>query len=244
MRIVLNHISNEESNVYLRCLYVNLRKAYGKCAWFFSPSKHGASQSIRVGSIDIGQDHPTQDLIIRYHRKGVIKELSLNNLFTPNSKMLDEKLYEIASNLDVTRLTSFSISATLETINLPFSNVCTDRFSLSSDSDGKNQLSINVSAFDAQDAGVLAGQLINQICDFLSICLNTYVKASDTTVSRTMPSVEDGELYVGDLSWIDDHPVVSGKLALAEYQVQLFQDLIAGKVKAAFINACSHFNNA
>ncbi|ELA7385320.1 hypothetical protein Q9F31_000355 [Vibrio alginolyticus] len=244
MKIILNHSSNEESNLYLRCLYANLRRVFGKCAWFFNPSKHGESQSIRVGSIDLGKSYPTQTLSIKYAQKGVIKELELSNTFEPNDKGFDQELYEIASTVVVTDVEDFVVFAILDTIDVPMANYCSDYFSLTCDENGKNLLSVKVSAFDDPDAAVLAGKFINRICDFLSVSLNTYVRAANLTICKNLPYVTNDELFSGSLDWIDDHPCVSEKLTLAKYQVLIIDDILQERIKLTFLNACSHFNNA
>ncbi|WP_083181568.1 hypothetical protein [Vibrio scophthalmi] len=244
MKIVLNHSSNEESNLYLRGLYANIRKVFGKCAWHFNPYKRGEHQLIKIGSIDLGKEYPTQVLSIKYAQKGVIKELYISNISEPNNEELEQKLYEIASTVSIDAVEDFVVSTELDTIKVPAANCSTELFSLITDGNGKNVLFVKVSAFDSSDAAVLAGKFINRICDFLSISFNTYVKSTNLMLCKELPIIENDPVFCGELDWIDDNPCVNGKLTLAQYQVQMIDDILQELVKPTFVNACSHFNNA
>lgn len=244
MKIELNHLSNEESNLFLRCFYSRLREYYGKCAWVFMPSKNSANTTIRIGTVDIGIEDHNQDVTIKYSKKGVIKELFMNNPFSPNTKELDDELYEVATSLDTTKLTKYSVSSIIETPYSSIANINTDGFYIFPDSDSRTRIAITVPAFDPDDAAYLSGGLINEVCNFLSICLNTYVKSGQIFIGYDLYVDVQNELYSGDEDWIDDHPMVNGSMALSEDQVSMVIDIIAGNVKPEFLSACAHFNNA
>lgn len=244
MKIELNHSSNEESNLFLRCFYSRLREHYGKCAWFFMPSKNSANATIRIGTIDIGIVGHNQDVTIKYSKKGVIKALFMNNSFSPNTKALDDELYEVAASLGETKLTKYFVSSIIETPYTSMANINTDGFYIFPDMDNRTRIAITVSAFDQDDAAYLYGSLINEVCNFLSICLNTYVKPGQIFIGRDLHVAVQNELYSGDEDWIDGHPMVNGSMALSEDQVSMVIDIIASNVRPEFLSACAHFNNA
>ena len=45
---------NKESNMFLRALWANLDRKYGKCAWHFQPNRDGKKKIIDLGYMDIG----------------------------------------------------------------------------------------------------------------------------------------------------------------------------------------------
>lgn len=89
---LVNFISNNESNEYLRCLWSRLRKNFGKIGWNLQPNKIAEKNHIDIGHIDLGQiSHSSVPTNVKctYSKKGCLKSISFSN-----SKLIDIKNFQ------------------------------------------------------------------------------------------------------------------------------------------------------
>ena len=241
MQINLNHDTNIQSNLYLRAFYAKLRSEYGKCAWQFTPWKDGQSNTIHIGFIDIGLN-TTLEIVVNYEKKGVIKSLSVNGSVEDT---VNEKLQKLAESINPEdELTEYFVTCELHSGAGSFWNVISDSYSLFSIDDKITELTIKIVAFDEVDAKVEASRYIQKISNALSVFVNDFVKHGGIRSVQGLHDIETGEEYIGDLDWIDDHPIQNNKLVLAAYQKQLLDKIQTREIQSSYLRGCAHFNNA
>ncbi|WP_415396245.1 hypothetical protein [Sulfurimonas sp. CS5] len=241
MKIQLNHKTNDESNLYLRALWASLRKSYGKCAWQFMPYKDGKSKTVHIGFMDIGLGN-TVEVSIQYEKKGVIKFLDFNSELPEHEIQI---IHDLCLSIDVNNLQKdFVISTVLNTGVGNFSSTLGKGYRIFLTDTRENILEISVTAFDVHDAGFIAGNKIQSICDLLSVFINSYVKMGSLTCLNEFTNISVDTIYSENLDWIDDHPREGDFLVLANYQKLIIENLLLENIHEAFLNGASHFNNA
>lgn len=241
MQVNLNHDTNIQSNLYLRAFYAKLRSEYGKCAWYFTPWKDGQNNTIHLGFIDIGLS-TTLEIAVEYEKKGVIKSLSVNGIVEDT---VNEKLQKLAESINPEQeLTEYFVSSKLYSSAGSFSNVISDSYSLFAVENDITELTIKLVAFDEVDAKVEAGRYIQKISNALSVFVNDFVKYRGIKSVKGLHDIEPGEEYMGDLDWVDDHPIQNKNLVLAAYQKQLLEQIQTGEIRSSYLRGCAHFNNA
>ncbi len=88
--------SNEEANKFLRKLWSELRREFGKCAWNYIPHKIGQDNTIIFGTMDIEIPEGSLIVSICYLKKGTIKTISFGFM---DQKPSEHRLHELNQNI-------------------------------------------------------------------------------------------------------------------------------------------------
>lgn len=183
----LDFQSNIESNDFLRCLWANIRKEFGKAAWNFLPLKEG--DNIFIGHCDMGLDK-TLDITVKVKRKGCLSNIT----FSIPDEMHDKE--QIKSRLKgcVTKsrhgLGQYKMYSILVTINksVNFSKVEGVSFSIF-----RNKLTIKVKAYDEIDAKTNFMSLIKTVCAYISLDVMTYIYVDISSETFDDVSMEENQ---------------------------------------------------
>jgi len=241
MKISLNHSTNEQSNLYLRALYAKLRKEYGKCVWQFTPWKDGSKNTIHIGFIDIGAED-SLEVSITYKKNGVINNLTIQGNVT---QYIDDQIHNLAINLKIEEELSEHIAcATILTGLVPFSNINGTNYTITEGESNTSEIAIKIDAFDQSDAIVEANKYLQNICNLLSIFINSFVTIENIRLTKNFSPANISQKYSEDLDWIDGHPIENNKLVLANYQQGLIDNSLKDTIKSSYMKGCAHFNNA
>ncbi|WOZ81455.1 HEPN domain-containing protein [Segatella hominis] len=172
--------SNKESNDFLRCLWANIRKEFGKIAWNLFPLK--VENKIFVGYCDIGLDKALE-VTLKAKIKGCLSSI----IFSIPDEMSNKEQIESRLKGCITKtrhgLGQYKIWGLSCSLNKSanFGKVEGVSFSILG-----NKLSIKVKAYDEIDAKTMIMSLIKTICAYMSldvmeyICVGTSANNSDT----------------------------------------------------------------
>ncbi|MBS9394463.1 MAG: hypothetical protein HEQ29_15415 [Dolichospermum sp. LBC05a] len=91
--------SNEEANKFLRKLWAEFRREFGKCAWNYILTRIGITNTIIFGMMDIEIPEGSLLVSICYVRRGTIKTISFGFIDQEPSALrfneLNQKIQEI-----------------------------------------------------------------------------------------------------------------------------------------------------
>lgn len=242
----------EEANKFLRSLWAEFRKEFGKCAWNYMPHKIGETQTILLGLMDINLPEGVVQVNIYYHRKGTIKDIGF--IFPKES--IDENRYKEIDNSFKTiintaknnlhKTLTFSYKTAVSTIYKSLGYYRSGNFVIHSSSENKFNFSITTSGYDDIDAETNCNTQVISFLDLLSVETNSAFWG-DKFVDQLEQKIDREEIFVEDMEWIDDYPIISEKLRLSKAG-KTFLDLIAkdelNKDKKLFLKACNHFHTA
>ena len=146
MDVSLGLQSNKKSNDFLRCLWANIRKEFGKAAWYLLPLK--VENTIFVGYCDLGLDKEL-DITLKTKMNGCLS----NIIFSIPDEIRNKEQIESRLKGCVTKsrhgLGQYKMYSIPVTINksVNFSKVEGVSFSIF-----RNKLTIKVKAYDEIDA--------------------------------------------------------------------------------------------
>jgi hypothetical protein len=241
MEVPVKLESHEETNLFLRCTWAELRKSFGRFGWQYMPHKEGQKQRIHFGMMGIGDESPLE-VSVSYKKKGVVSKIhfdsqSISDELQKKLTSVIERALKSKDNLQI-----FSGKYSFKSPQGEFSNYIGEYFSIYPVQKQITSIELRVKAFDKVDAQTEAQKLIFKILDFLSVCTN-----SSFTICESLPSktkVSGQQIYFEDDDWIDDYPIVKDRLGLSKLQCQLLDQVVSGSLELShpFLRACSHFH--
>jgi hypothetical protein len=257
MEMQIGTTNVEESNDFLRCLWAEMAREFGKCGWQYMPHKEGSINLIFFGFMDIGQEVPIQ-VSITYKQKG-----SINNLYFFLSKKerdsdeditisMESELYERLHKVvkitkeNVGKVGYGYVSQAFHAY-VPLWSYRGNNFAIEAMENGKTKFSCVVKAYDENQSRGYMRQKVNQLVDFLSVETNApfrlpKVPCMDKTI-KFENELFQNEDFIDDLSIKNDYLVISkegkefiNKLTSVEKELSPEIDI--------FLKACSHFHSA
>lgn len=252
MQIQVSTNDKHSSNLFLRCLWANLRKHFGKCAWIYSPIKEGAEKKITFGLMDIGAK---ESLLvgIKYKKRDSIDEifftLDAEHKAIPSetakaiTALVNKAKAEFASPSQHTISTAIEVQQ-----GIPINPYKGELFTIIPLEDGKFTLSLTIDAYDQTDAEAEFLHTAQTVLDCLSAATNTSVSfaSSSSQIHEIDPPLPENLFF--DTPWLEDYPLQNGRLAISTS----FKDLIDKISKAPsltdeqdlFLRASRHFHFA
>ncbi|WOD41049.1 hypothetical protein [Nodosilinea sp. E11] len=256
MKIKINGITSlADSNRFLRALWAELRKQFGKFAWNYQPSKDGTSQTIFLGW---GNGIP---ISLLYSQKSIVNGVLFGN---GSSEPVDE-----ASELGL-KLKQ-SVVAALQHRNIPKTEILEVPISslYSSLAPYKGEwleilpgqrpislLTVRVKAFDETDAKTELFRISSFILDVLSIETNNMFwidsqkqdKVYELKLGTEEAVCPEVNTSPNDEEWIDTYPSHNGYMLISNQAIQ-FLDRILSKdelssTESLFIRSCHHYHMA
>jgi hypothetical protein len=241
----------EEANQFLRRLWAEFRKEFSKCAWQYIPHKIGEANLIILGMMDIGIPEGVLQVEISYLKKGTIKTISFDFISQKPSnnriRELNKKIKIIieTSKIKLNQTSKFFFKIGVISLFQALGYYKGEAFTTYFSNGNKFNLSIATLGYDELDAQTECKRKILGCLDLLSIETNSCFWI-DNLVSKAGEEVEE-EVFVKDLEWIDDYPLICEALRLSEAGKK-FIELIAqdklNKDQELFLSACNHFHTA
>lgn len=203
MDVSLGLQSNKKSNDFLRCLWANIRKEFGKAAWYLLPLK--VENTIFVGYCDLGLDKEL-DITLKTKIKGCLS----NIIFSipdeiHNKEQIESRLKGCVtkSRHGLGQYKMFSIPITLNK-SFNFGKVEGTSFSMLG-----NKLSIKVKAYDEIDAQTMFMSLIKTVCAYISLDVMAYINVSSDVfddVSMEENQQKDDAIIMSNeiIKYVDD----------------------------------------
>lgn len=242
----------EKANQFLRRLWAEFRKDFGKCAWQYTPHKIGKANLIFLGMMDIGISEGALQVEISYEKKGTIKNISFDFI---SQKPSNHRIREINEQIKViietskTKLNQISecfFETGVVSLFQALGYYRGEAFITHLSQGNKFNLSISTLGYDEIDAQTECKSKILKFLDLLSVETNSCFWM-DNLVKKAGEEVDEEEVFVKDLEWIDDYPLICEALRLSEAGKK-FIELIAqdklNKDQELFLSACNHFHTA
>ncbi|KLL00090.1 hypothetical protein XJ18_06785 [Bacillus pumilus] len=244
-------ISNiDESNDFLKSLWAEMEKEFGKCGWYYTPVKQ--NNRIFFGYMRIG-DMGELSVSISYKQKGTI-----NNLYFELGKDRNEipKKSELWNRLkNVVRLAKsnqgdfnyFRCSIPIESY-YPIASYETEFFKTEIISKESTHLSFLTKAYDEKQVKGTSSKKIKQIMDFLSLETNgVYWRGESSTVDQEKTILKN-EIYQDD-EFIDGMPIKEECIVLSKEGKEFLNQIINPDIQDSkdieiFLKACHHFHSA
>jgi len=187
---------------------------------------------------------------ICYVRRGTIKTISFGFIDQEPSELrfneLNQKIQEIIniSKKNVDQRSEFFFKTAINSIVKPLGYYKGEAFAIHCSQGSTFNLKISTKGYDKIDAQTWYQSKILKCLDLLSVETNSpFWKYSVVSEAEQ----ENEEIFVEDLEWIDDYPVINEKLRLSK-SGKLFLDLIAqdklNEPQEILLRACNHFHTA
>ncbi|MDB9455476.1 hypothetical protein PN478_04275 [Dolichospermum circinale CS-534/05] len=244
--------SNEEANKFLRKLWAEFRREFGKCAWNYTPTRIGIANTIIFGMMDIEIPEGSLIVSICYLRKGTIKTISFGFM---DQKPSEHRLHELNQNIqkiiniskkNLDQRSEFFFKTGINIIVKPLGYYKGEAFVIHCSQGSTFNLAISTTGYDKIDAQTECQSKILKCLDLLSVETNSpFWKYG--VVSKAQQEQENEEIFVEDLEWIDDYPIINEKLRLSK-SGKLLLDLIVkdqlNESQKVLLRGCQHFHTA
>jgi hypothetical protein len=240
----------EKANQFLRRLWAEFRKEFGKCAWQYIPHKIGQANLIAFGMMDIGIPEGVLQVEISYLQKGTIKTISFDFI---SQKPANNRIREIkqkikiiieTSKIKLNQTSSFFFETGVVSLFQALGYYRGEAFITHFSNGNKFNLSIETLGYDELDAQTNCKSKILECFDLFSIETNSCFWI-DKLVGKF--DEEEEEVFVKDLEWIDDYPLVGETLRLSEAGKNFIELIAQDKLDSnqeLFLRACNHFHTA
>lgn len=247
MEYIINLNNIEESNLFLRAFWSQLRESSGTYGWNFSPYKDSKKKIINFGCLSTSRLSRTYNFKIKYKVRGVIYKLIVESL--DNSNILKQDNIIIKRAIDVAMDYNSLLNVTFTYLNFKTSgyainNTQSNLFAILNCDDNKFNLKIKVKGFDSNDISIESLKKALVLKDFLS------TQTSQAIYKTEHPAPEfqnrNKNLYY-DKPWIDDYPTNNKQLLLSHKAVQAIDLIISDEINEnlnKFIKASRLYNIA
>lgn len=251
----------KKSNEFLRSLWAEMAKEFGKCGWQYIPYKNKQTKTITFGFMDIG----VSILIagVTYKNNGSIIKLffeysdasyDYEYIEGQEDKLIKES--ELGKRLirvvrkarrGMRKYNDYYALPTIQSL-FPLSNYEGNNFKTEYVGENKTRIYFPVSAYDENQVEGKITQKINQVIDFLSVETNApFWNVPTTSRENKEKTVLTKEVYQ-ELDFIDGFSVKDGYLTISEEAKDLLSYLIDSNGEnedlQTFLNACYHFHTA
>ncbi len=233
-----------DSNAFLRALWAELRREFGRLAWAYMPHREGIRNVDSFGEVQLGGNY-ILSVFVLYKTRGSIEEIIFSD---ENSHMLRKS--------DVGQDIFSRINNSVQVALISFQNmsqfIMQSTLSIQSDREfwayegmvcalcpigpGRARLRIRISAFDNIDAKNEYMVRAVGICDQLTTWTNIPVTLSEETDSDDVidaAPIENADLQPNtawaEADWIDGVPLIENRIAITREQFSWI-DAYAGHV--------------
>lgn len=241
MRFDLEGINNvEKVNLFIRCLWSELRVNDANFAWNYFPYKDKQDKEFMVGILSCSNLQKNYTVSIGYKSKGIITYIKFESETGDDS---DDKITiknAILSALkNDSQVKTFTYRGAYKTPNIGIENYKGENFIIKKSNDkNKFNIDIKLSAFDKSDAMKRMKKICREIISFLSVCTNQVFYITDKLDSGLS---ENYNIYKND-KWIDG---VSDKIT--EKSTLFIDKIITNKIDESeeqFLKACYIYSYA
>lgn len=258
INIHIGTTNESESNEFLKCLWAEIAKEFGKCAWQYMPSKQLIKGRIFFGHMDIDNDlenFPSKLVFavsISYKERGTIKDIFFDLLKEnklPNKKEVLQRIEKAVNSAkqNLGKYSFFQLGTGIKSM-YSLSTYEGERFNIKVDSKKCSKLSIIVESYDKNQASGIATKKINQLMDFLSVETNAPFWNTDE-LNEDVSEEIGKEIYQEDEEFIDGLSYKDGHLVLSREGKDFVEKLVNLKneddqAMNLFLKACHHFHTA
>lgn len=246
MYIDINTRNMDESNEFLRCLWGEIRKEFGKSSWYYMPIKKG--DIIEFGCLDIGCEFPLNVGIVRLKEGGIEKIFFLEKgkNIQRGSELchrLQNAINKAKNNLGIYNLYSTKQYLT-NSLGIPLAGYKGKNFEIQPTRNGNNMCTLGVEAYDDNQATGYIVKKTRALLDFLSVETNAFFR---TTNEPSDAYKVESEVYQNP-DFMDGYPLSNNHLVISVEGKKIIDQFFGLEQKdndlAIFFNACKHFHSA
>lgn len=249
MIVDLGFENQKESNLFLRALWANFAKRYGKCAWQYSPYTDREKKIIILGFMDIDLADSFA-VYVHYKKRAVINKLEfINNSNNEEiSNEIKEQFNEIIKETKIkyknpdTKYLNITISS-----NSSISNYYSDFFRIEPYGNGLSSITFGVKSYGDNDAEFIFKSKVKSLLDILSVLTNSPFIYEN--IARNIKLDKEEETFYDD-DFIDGYPIKNKQFILTNYGKQIIEKVLAYDNNIEddnlekLLNACMHFHAA
>ncbi|WP_144466145.1 hypothetical protein [Bacillus sp. FDAARGOS_235] len=246
-------IEIEKSNEFLKSLWAEMKKEFGKCAWQYNPYKIKQENTINFGFMDI--DVAVLNVKVTYKQKGsiikIIFEYPKGEEELEQSSPLGRRLKKVVrlARRNIGRkeeyVAGLEIKSYFPLLAYEGKHVTIKAFS--SDFNKNNKIYFPFSAYDENQADGQVFQKMNEILDFLSVETNAPFWEDGTDSYYDYIDIPNNEIYQ-DTSFIDGLSLKNEFLSISQTGMRFLDYIVTDngddKDLALFLSACYHFHTA
>ncbi|GMG75483.1 hypothetical protein ShirakiTB12_39510 [Priestia megaterium] len=251
MEIHIGTKNIKDSNDFLRCLWAEVSKEFGKCAWIYAPHKQLNKNGIFFGFMDIGVESELS-VSITYEKKGTIKNLYFElegELQTiPKSMELHHRIKKVVkiAKSKVGNYNTFQYAPVIFT-HRPLASYKGNYFQTKIVKENLTKVEFQIQGYDSNQASGKATKKLKQIMDFL--CVETNAPFWEDKYINEPQKTLDKEIFQVDEDFIEGTPAINNYIVLSKEGKRILDKIICpDKQESAdlqlFLKACNHFHTA
>ncbi|MFC0561958.1 hypothetical protein [Halalkalibacter alkalisediminis] len=240
----------EESNEFLRCLWAEMEKEFGRCDWNYAPKKNGSKQRVFFGYMHINQDFSIA-VMISYENKGSIHNLyfesTKKNLDIVKGTELYNRLKKVvkATRKKIGEYKELFIDAHIQSTS-PIMPYTGENFEIKFINDKGFKMKFKINVYDEKHCGYQANKVINDVMDFLSVETDDIFWSVDEYDNYDELKFE--ETFI-ERDFMDENSLYWGYRTISKKGKQFLDLLTDCKRKdeedlVLFLSACNHFHTA
>ncbi|MDL5142189.1 hypothetical protein [Bacillus atrophaeus] len=249
----------KDSNEFLRSLWSEVAKEFGKCAWHYTPYKNKQINTITFGFMDIGVSVLMTG--ITYKNNGSIIKLFFGYRDTQyeykgekeeelkRESELGQRLVRVVKRArrGMRKYNDYFAIPTIKSL-FPLSSYEGENFKTEIVADNVTKIYFPLSAYDENQVEGKITQKSNQVMDFLSIETNLPFWATSNPDRESQETkVFDSESYQ-EPDFIDGFSVKNGYVTISKDAKEFLSCLIRNDGEdenlQIYLKACSHFHTA
>ncbi|PFH83596.1 hypothetical protein [Bacillus sp. AFS088145] len=240
-----------DSNEFLKCLWSEIAKEFGKCSWIYIPSKQYKKNRIFFGFMSIGVGE--FEVSITYKVRGSIENIYFEikeDTKVTNLKEVNRRLKKTINSTrdNIGKYKFFQFTTSIKSTLMPLAPYEGEKYYNRIDATSNySHISVIVEAYDGNQGEGIAHRKINQILDFLAVETNAPFWECDGFEEKL--ELAYSEIYQEDEGFIDGFSSENGFLVISREGKNFIQKIVnlcneEDESIDLFIKACNHFHTA
>lgn len=252
MKIELGLSSLDDANSFLRALWAEFRRRFGKCGWNYQPFRNGKAQRIFIGFADIGRKEGSIQIEIGYKTKGSIQEIEFSTeagAIDSDSDLGSEIAQAVAAAI-ANRASRQQHTFEMAIEGLHFSPIkyLGSRFRIQPVTSSDFVLALGVDGFDSVDAKSVCRGASQHVLDLLAVETNSAywpreIFDGEPADDDTIPT----DIYCEEADWIEACPRRDERYLISREATQVIEMIAEGQLTKdgeTLLRAASHFHSA
>jgi len=232
-----------ECNLFLRAAWSQIRLEFGKLAWQFAPSRHGARNTIYFGWADVGIP-PSIRFGVTYKERGVAQDIIAESAEPTTERRIRQAMTTAQALLAAPNTLDFLVPIR-SSLAIPFRRQDGARVQVRPAASDAFFIQLQrVRVFDEFDAASECQRRVRMLLDALAFMTNLSFEALAPEAIEEPPICTPEDAARPPDDWIDGHPVVDGRIALSRAQIELLDALCEDLSEPLIhlVDAAHHFH--
>ena len=236
----------EESNLFLRALWAEIRREFGRLAWQYTPALDAKHRQIHLGFMST-KENSSYGVTVTYRKRGCIYDLMFSSVFNPEPppNELRPCVSKALENFREPKTAWFKSLLALQNKELALNSYASEYWSLCSPYKGCIETRLLVDCFDEEDGVFEFNRIIGPVLDQISAWTNCVIeraKSFEFEDFDKLSDVEPNKFWAND-DWIDGLPFVAGRVSLSREHALALNEYMGKRLlkNDPLVRACRHF---